>query len=283
MLLTASVAVVVTETYVRSAVEAEIAKDLKRYYNLEELPFVEVHGSPFFWKILSGRFSSVRAEMKNLDTSQFASGKDRFASPLKITSMEIILNEIQFSPLRVLGGQNAFTAASGELTASISERYLNEYMKNSGVKVTFTIFDDQVLASATLVGQGKSYSVEGRGYFKLENDSLNFVPVSVDGNGISDQVAINALTITRPSPGIGGLKPTAVTIAKGELILSADVSTFTFESSGDSMSEMVPPAPNSTLTPSAAPTPSPTLTPGSPAKSPTRSPARSPTPTRRRN
>lgn len=81
MLLAAAVVVVIAETYLRGAVEAEIAKDLKRYYNLEELPAVQVNGSPFTWRLLTGSFDSVTADMKDLDTSQFASGQDRFATP----------------------------------------------------------------------------------------------------------------------------------------------------------------------------------------------------------
>lgn len=288
--MSVTVVVIIGETYLRGAVEAEIAKDLKRYYNLEELPEVAVDGSPFTWRIMTGSFDSISASMKNLDTSQFASGQDRFATPLKIAAMEIVLREIGFSPLRVLGGQKSFSAKSGELTAHVSETSLNEYMKQSGVKVTFDIGPTEVTARATLIGQGQTFAVEGKGRFAYVDKTIVFEPQSVSGEGVSDQVAVNALKVVRPMPSIGGIHPTSVEAADGELILRAEVDAFTFEPiEAEAPPEVSLPSPtiSETATPSVSPSPTrspaPTRTTATPAKkspTPTRSSTRSPTSTR---
>lgn len=289
MLLAAAVVVVIAETYLRGAVEAEIAKDLKRYYNLEALPEVQVNGSPFTWRLITGSFDSVTAEMKDLDTSQFASGQDRFATPLKIADMQISLREISFNPFNVLGGQKSFSAKSGTLEARVTEASLNDFMKSSGVRVTFSIGQSEVIAKATLTGQGQTFPVEGAGTFIYTDNSIVFEPRQIKGEGVSDQVATNALKVVRPMPSIGGVRPTSVEIAPGELILRAEVDTFTFEPvDQEAPPEVTLPTPvetvTSTATPSPTRTPTPAKTAATPAKKPTspaKSPSKSPTATRR--
>lgn len=289
MLLAATVVVAITETYLRGAVEAEIAKNLKRYYNLEELPEVHVDGSPFTWRLVTGSFDSITADMKDLDTSQFASGQDRFATPLKITEMRISLDEISFSPLNVLGGQKAFSAKSGELEAHVSEASLNEFMKASGIRVHFSMGQSEVVAKATLTGQGQTFPVEGKGTFVYADNSIVFEPREIKGEGVSEQVAMNALKVVRPMPSIGGVRPTSVEIAPGELILKAEVSTFTFEPvEQETPPEVTLPTPaesvTSTSSPSPTQSPAPSKTTATPSKkspSATKSPSKSPTATKK--
>lgn len=287
MLLAAAVVVVIAETYLRGAVEAEIAKDLKRYYNLEELPAVQVNGSPFTWRLLTGSFDSVTADMKDLDTSQFASGQDRFATPLKIANMQISLSEISFSPFSVLGGQKSFSAKSGTLEARVTEASLNDFMKSSGVRVTFSIGQSDIVAKATLIGQGQTFSVEGTGTFTYADNSIVFEPRQIKGEGVSDQVAMNALKVVRPMPSIGGVRPTSVETAPGELILRAEVDRFTFEPvEQETPSEVTLPSPVETVSPTSTPTrsPTPTKTTATPTKkspSPSKSPTKSPTATKK--
>lgn len=102
-------------------------------------------------------------------------------------------------------------------------------MKSSGVRVTFSIGQSDIVAKATLIGQGQTFSVEGTGTFTYADNSIVFEPRQIKGEGVSDQVAMNALKVVRPMPSIGGVRPTSVETAPGELILRAEVDRFTFE------------------------------------------------------
>lgn len=267
--------VIVAETYLRSAAEAQIAKDLKRYYNVDELPAVEIHCSPFFWCVLTGSVDSVDATMTGLDTSHFASGKDRFATPMRISSLTIDLRNISFSPLGVLNGQKSFSAESGTLAAHVTAPELNAFMKNSGVRLVFDIKPGAVSATANLAGQGETFTVVGTGVFALQGSELIYDPVTVEGEGVPQEVALNALRIRRNLPTIGGITPTSLEMANGEIVLSADVSAFTFEPiETETGGVTTATSPTETPTPSEAPPPSVTT-----SKSPTRSPSPSKTPT----
>lgn len=269
--------VIVAEAFLRSTAEAQIAKDLKRYYNLEELPAVTIKGSPFFWRVMTGHFDSVEAKMKKLDTSQFATGQDRFSSPMKISEMDIRLDGINFSPTSILDGQKAFAAENGTLTAHVTEADLNEYLRSSGVRVTFKLNPGEVTAQTQLAGQGQTFPVSGKGVFVLKDSELIFDPASVQGEGVSPEVAQNALHVRRSLPSIGGVRIATLEVGQGELILKAEVSAFTFEAPAQDLS---PPgeteSPSPSLSPSSSPLPS-----ASPSRSPspTRSATKTPSPT----
>ena len=153
---------VVADVFAKQVAEEQIARRLRRTFDLSEEPSVTVGGVPFLLNVVRGEISSI--EMTG----------DRVRSEdVRLDDVEVVIHDVRFSLSQVVDGSGEVRASGGEGTASISEASLNDALETAGAPftlalssggVTATSSDGGTEAAAEVMLQGNALSVSAEGF-----------------------------------------------------------------------------------------------------------------------
>ena len=151
--------VVVADVFAKQVAEEQIARRLRRTFDLSEEPSVAVGGVPFLLNIVRGEISSI--EMTG----------DRVRSEdVRLDDVEVRIHDVRFSLSQVVDGSGQVRAAGGDGTASISEASLNDALETAGAPFSLNLSDAGVTA--------RSGDAEAAADVSLEGNALS---ISADG------------------------------------------------------------------------------------------------------
>ena len=186
--------VVMADVFARSVAEEQIARRLRRTFELSEEPTVAVGGTPFLLNVVRGQISSI--EMTG----------DRVRSEdVTLDDIEVKINDVEFSLSQVVDGSGKVRAAGGEGTASISQSSLNNALEGAGAPFTLAMSAGGVTATSS------------DGSMESEGD------VSLDGNALSIGAAgLPSVVLDLPSLG-GSVSYEELAVEQGSAALAFSV------------------------------------------------------------
>ena len=173
--------VVVADVFAKQVAEEQIARRLRRTFELSEEPSVAVGGVPFLLNVVRGEISSI--EMTG----------DRVRSEdVSLDDVEVQIHDVRFSLSQVIDGSGQVRASGGEGTASITEASLNDALETAGAPFALSLSSDGVIAASNGAEAAADVMLEGNA---LSVGAEGFPPIVLDlpslgGRVIYDEVSL---------------------------------------------------------------------------------------------
>ena len=177
--------VVVADVFAKQVAEEQIARRLRRTFDLSEEPVVAVGGVPFLLNVVRGEISSI--EMTG----------DRVRSEdVRLDDVEVQIHDVSFSLSQVIDGSGRVRATGGEGTASITEASLNDALATAGAPFTLTLSDGGVTADSSEAEAAADVSLEGNAF---SVSAEGFPPVVLDLPSLGGRVTYDEVSVGEDS------------------------------------------------------------------------------------
>jgi hypothetical protein len=149
----------------------QVGKQIQTSLDLERRPGVSLGGFPFLYHLLAGSFPTIHVDAPKVDSGG-----------VHIDDVQLDLEDVEFSPRRLLGGDpTSITSRGGSGAAEITGENVTQALQDRGIEASVRFADGKAFVSSSrLPGpevQARVALVEGR--LTFTNDALPGLSVSV--------------------------------------------------------------------------------------------------------
>ena len=217
-------ALVAGELIARPLAERAVGRDVKRRYQLDQRPEVQLGGFPFLVRVALGRLPSAHGRLTDTEVEG-----------LRIQEARLRFDDVRFDPARLADADGEVTAAGGSALVSVTDDDLTRFLAGRGVDtpVRFRAGEVQVTGRFTVVGV--SADVTAAGLLEVDDSQLRFLPTDLSAAGVDLPAALleplrEELAFTVALPRVAGVQLSRLAVEESRVTLAADLADYVLTS-----------------------------------------------------
>lgn len=228
IVLILSVVLFGANAWMTSFAERQVATAIKRSFELERDPMVELRGFPILLAVLRGRLEGVGVLVEDMKIED-----------LRVARLSVELDDVELVGGILSGSVTTIRVGEGRVIARVDQKAVNRLLRARGEDAVVRLRPGSVRATSSGTFLGARRTIVASGSMKLQDGVLRFEPesVTVDGEVPPEPLRSEAERQARIAvelPALpGNLTPTRIQVIKGAARLSVALADSELDLSGD--------------------------------------------------